>query len=218
MSVNLSALFRIKAEAAAKKATVVAVSKTKPVADILEVYHAGHKIFGENYVQELVDKQLLLPADIEWHFIGHLQSNKVKFIAPFVSLIHGADSFGLLKEINKQALKNKRVIPCLLQIYIATEETKFGFSVSEATMMLQSPEFSDLKNIEIRGLMGMASFSDNVELIKNEFKGLSGFYLQLKASYPWFSILSMGMTGDYKIALDQGSTMIRIGSAIFGHR
>lgn len=194
--------------------TLIAVSKTKPNDMLLEAYNAGQRDFGENYVQELIDKQEQLPKDINWHFIGHLQSNKVKYIAPFVHLIHGVDSFSLLKEINKQALKNNRVIDCLLQIYIAQEETKFGLDFSEASQILNSTEFKELKNVAIKGFMAMASNTDNQEQIKKEFASLKTFSLQ----YPELTILSFGMSSDYQLAIQEGSTMIRVGSSIFGER
>ncbi|MBC7695553.1 MAG: YggS family pyridoxal phosphate-dependent enzyme [Burkholderiales bacterium] len=194
--------------------TLVAVSKTKPNEMLMEAYNAGHRDFGENYVQELVDKEAVLPKDIHWHFIGHLQSNKVKYIAPFVYLIHGVDSFNLLKEINKQAQKNNRVIDCLLQIYIAKEETKFGLDFMEASEILRSSEFKELKNITVKGFMAMASNTSNEKQIKNEFKSLKEFSNQ----YSEFNILSFGMSSDYQIAIEEGSTMIRIGSSIFGER
>ncbi|MCD6019777.1 MAG: alanine racemase [Bacteroidetes bacterium] len=193
---------------------LVAVSKTKPNEMVMEAYNAGQRDFGENYVQELVDKQELLPKDIRWHFIGHLQSNKVKYIAPFVYLIHGVDSFSLLKEINKQGQKNNRVIDCLLQIFVAQEETKFGLDFKEATDILNSEEFKALKNISVKGFMSMASNTDDQEQIKTEFASLKKFSLQ----YPDYKILSFGMSGDYEIAIEQGSTMIRVGSSIFGER
>lgn len=202
--------------------TLVAVSKTKPVEEIMQVYNAGHKTFGENYVQELEEKHNRLPSDIQWHFIGHLQSNKVKYIAPFVHLIQSVDSFSLLKEINKQASKNNRVINCLLQIHIAREETKFGLSVEECESLLRNEKFKELQNICIAGLMGMASLSENEEQIKNEFHQLKNFFEKLQPQLPTANCqlrtLSMGMTSDYKIALSEGSNMIRIGSAIFGER
>ncbi len=194
--------------------TLIAVSKTKPNNMLFEAYNAGQRDFGENYVQELVDKETQLPKDINWHFIGHLQSNKVKYIAPFVYLIHGVDSFNLLKEINKQAQKNNRIIDCLLQIYIAQEETKFGLDFEEATDVLNSTEFKELKNINIKGFMAMASNTDNTKQIKTEFSSLKKFSLQ----YPEFKILSFGMSSDYKLAIEEGSTMIRVGSSIFGER
>ena len=194
--------------------TLIAVSKTKPNDMLLEAYNAGQRDFGENYVQELVNKYEQLPKDVNWHFIGHLQSNKVKYITPFVHLIHGVDSFSLLKEINKYAQKNKRVIDCLLQIYIAQEETKFGFDFKEASQILNSNEFKDLKNISIKGFMAMASNTNNTEQIKKEFASLKTFSL----NYPDFKILSFGMSSDYKLAIQEGSTMIRLGSSIFGER
>ena len=204
------------------KATLVAVSKTKPVEDILELYNLGQRDFGENYVQELVDKYEQLPKDIRWHFIGHLQSNKVKYIAPFVHLIHGVDSLNLLKEINKQGLKTNRVIGCLLQIHIATEETKFGLSgheLHELTRIIQ--EDDSLQHIRISGLMGMASFTPDEVLIKKEFKELKkSFDANAQPSTINYqpSTLSMGMSSDYKIALQEGSNMVRIGSLLFGER
>lgn len=211
------------------KATLVAVSKTKPVEDILELYNLGQRDFGENYVQELVDKEALMPKDIRWHFIGHLQSNKVKYIAPFVHLIHGVDSESLLKEINKQAAKNNRIIDCLLQVHIATEETKFGFAENDLNDLTV---FNDLKNVSIKGLMGMASFSNDINLVRSEFRKLKTIFDRLflsnqtapDASGPSFTIthspftLSMGMSGDYKTALEEGSNMVRIGSLLFGER
>ena len=193
------------------KATLVAVSKTKPIEDIKELYDLGHRDFGENYVQELVDKETVLQKDIRWHFIGHLQSNKVKYIAPFIHLIHGVDSENLLKEINKQAAKNNRIIDCLLQVHIATEETKFGFDEHE----LLNLKIAQFENVKIKGLMGMASFSDDMNLVRSEFKKLKQLYDKANAQY---SILSMGMSGDYKIAIEEGSNMVRIGSLLFGER
>lgn len=203
--------------------TLVAVSKTKPNELILEAYQSGHKIFGENKVQELTAKHEALPKDIEWHLIGHLQSNKVKYIAPFVALIHSVDSFKLLQEINKQARKNNRVINCLLQIYIAKEETKFGLSENETLEILNSPDFLILNNINIIGIMGMASNTDNVDIVRNEFKSLKVFFEKLKSQFPInnnlnLSQISMGMSGDYKIAIEEGSTIIRVGSSLFGDR
>ena len=198
--------------------TLVAVSKTKSNEAILEAYQTGQRIFGENKVQELTDKYESLPKDIEWHMIGHLQSNKVKYIAPFVSLIHGVDSFKLLQEINKRALQNNRTINCLLQIHIAEEQSKFGFSESEVLDLINSAEFKQLNNVSINGLMGMATFTDNQEQIKNEFKSLKKLFDKLSTlEFPLY-ILSMGMSGDYQIAIDEGSTMIRVGSSIFGNR
>ncbi len=194
--------------------TLIAVSKTKPNEMLLEAYESGQRHFGENYVQELVDKEAQLPKDIHWHFIGHLQSNKVKYIAPFVYLIHGVDSFSLLKEINKQAQKNKRVIDCLLQIYIAQEETKFGLDFKVASDILNSVEFKELKNIQIKGFMAMASNTENEVQIRKEFKSLKEFSKQ----FPDYNSLSFGMSGDYLLAIEEGSTMIRVGSSIFGER
>jgi len=199
--------------------TLVAVSKTKPNEMIVEAYEAGQRDFGENYVQELVDKQQQLPADINWHFIGHLQSNKVKYIAPFVYLIHGVDSVKLLQEINKQAFKNDRVINCLLQIYIAQEETKFGLSFKECEDFLRSELFTQLKNIKILGFMAMASNTDGEEQIRKEFRSLKQFAEKTSSILHLpSSILSYGMSSDYKIAIEEGSNMIRIGSSIFGER
>lgn len=218
MPVNTQGYNELKTELQ-DKATLVAVSKTKPVEDILELYNLGQRDFGENYVQELVDKQAVLPKDIRWHFIGHLQSNKVKYIAPFVYLIHGVDSESLLKEINKQAAKNNRIIDCLLQVHIATEETKFGFDENDLNDL---NVLNDLKNVAVKGLMGMASFSDDTNVIRSEFRKLKTLYEKANAQRSMlnaqYSILSMGMSGDYKIALEEGSTMVRIGSLLFGER
>ncbi len=201
---------------------LVAVSKLKSASDIQALYDLGQKDFGENYVQELVEKQAQLPADIHWHFIGHLQSNKVKYIAPFVHLIHGVDSYNLLKEIDKQAAKNNRIISCLLQIHIAEEETKFGLDEKEVLELMERVEANPLKNISIKGLMGMASFSENEEKVRSEFRNLKAVYHILKQSYflldDTFSILSMGMSGDYDMAIEEGSTMVRVGSLLFGNR
>jgi pyridoxal phosphate enzyme (YggS family) len=201
---------------------LIAVSKTYPTENILEAYQTGHKIFGENKVQELVEKYMQLPKDIEWHLIGHLQSNKVKYIAPFVSLIHSVDSLKLLQEINKQAMKNNRVISCLLQIYIASEETKFGLSTEECLELIHSSAFKNLNNIKIVGLMGMASNTEDKNQIKKEFILLKLFFDQISSNINSPNIdcevLSMGMSSDYKIAINQGSTMIRLGSVIFGNR
>ena len=193
---------------------LVAVSKTKTNADILQAYNSGQRIFGENKVQELVQKQEELPKDIQWHMIGHLQSNKVKYIAPFVSLIHGADSLKLLREINKRAAQNKRIIDCLLQVHIAIESSKFGFGINEIQQTIKEAE--QFKNIKISGLMGMATFTDNTKQIAVEFQSLKDVFDRVKNQD--ISILSIGMSGDYKIAIEKGSTMIRIGSAIFGSR
>jgi hypothetical protein len=198
--------------------TLVAVSKTKPVSDLMEAYNAGQRIFGENKIQEMVEKYEQMPKDIQWHMIGHVQRNKVKYMAEFVSLIHGVDSFKLLKEINKQAKKYDRVINCLLQIKIADEDSKFGISANDATTLLYSDEFSELKNIEIVGLMGMATFTDNMTQVENEFRFLKTTFDQLKTQNSELKTLSMGMSGDYKLAIECGSTMIRVGSSIFGAR
>ena len=206
--------------------TLVAVSKTKPVADLMEAYNAGQRIFGENKIQEMTDKWQEMPKDIQWHMIGHVQTNKVKFIAEYVSLIHGVDSLKLLQEINKQAQKHNRVIDCLLQIYIAEEESKFGLDEKELDEILKQVQNdnSDLKNIRIVGLMGMATFTDNQTQIKKEFDNLKTIFDKINAdaigkdSINRVSILSMGMSGDYKLAIECGSTMVRIGSSIFGNR
>ncbi|MFA5298643.1 MAG: YggS family pyridoxal phosphate-dependent enzyme [Lutibacter sp.] len=200
---------------------LIAVSKTKPVADILEAYEAGQRAFGENKIQEMVEKFDAMPKDIEWHMIGHLQRNKVKYMAPFVYLIHGVGSFKTLEEINKQALKHHRIINCLLEVKIAQEDTKFGLSFTETEQLLKSDELKNLKNVNISGLMGMASFTENNAIIKSEFNSLKSFFNSIQ-KYKLFNInptvLSMGMSGDYKIAIEEGSTMIRVGSAIFGTR
>ncbi len=219
MSVNVAAYQQLVKQLSSAGVTLVAVSKLKPVSDIKTLYDLGHRDFGENYVQELVDKQGRLPADIRWHFIGHLQSNKVKYIAPFVHLIHGVDSFNLLKEINKQALKNNRVIDCLLQVHVAKEETKFGLNEKELDEVVM--QAGALEHIQVKGLMGMASFSDNDELVRNEFRQLKKLFDQL--NQPMISntkpqILSMGMSGDYTMAIEEGSTLVRVGSLLFGAR
>jgi len=201
-----------------EKVTLVAVSKTKSDKEILQAYETGHRIFGENKVQEMAEKWASLPKDIEWHMIGHVQRNKVKYMAPFVSLIHGVDSLKLLKEVNKQGKKINRVIPCLLQIFIAEEETKFGFDEQELQSLLASDELKDLSHVQIKGLMGMATFTDNKEQIRKEFQSLKTMFEALKTILPDISILSMGMSGDFKIAIEEGSTMVRIGSSIFGAR
>ena len=201
-------------ESIPKGLTLVAVSKTKPKSDILEAYNAGQRIFGENKVQELANKYEELPKDIQWHMIGHLQSNKVKYIAPFVSLIHGVDSLKLLKEVNKRAEQNNRVIDCLLQVHIASESTKFGFGTDEIESALITGE--EFKNINIIGLMGMATFTNDEKQVNNEFALLSKLFEKVKTSS--INTLSIGMSGDYKLAINNGSTMIRVGSAIFGHR
>jgi pyridoxal phosphate enzyme (YggS family) len=204
------------------KVTLVAVSKTKPISDLMEAYNAGQRIFGENKIQEMTEKWEAMPKDIAWHMIGHVQTNKVKFMAPFVSLIHGVDSFKLIEEINKQAFKNNRIIDCLLQIHIAEEETKFGLNEDELQEMVQSAAFQELKNIRIIGLMGMATFTTNQNQIKKEFTRLQSIFdaliKQPKVENIKLSTLSMGMSGDYQIAVACGSTMVRIGSSIFGVR
>jgi pyridoxal phosphate enzyme (YggS family) len=201
---------------------IVAVTKTIPAEVIREVYDAGQRLFGENKAQEMTAKQPLLPSDCQWHFIGHLQTNKIKYIAPFVSMIQSVDSLKLLKEINKEALKNNRIIDCLLQLYIATEETKFGLDAAEAADLLSNPEYAGLKNIKVRGVMGMASFSDDIALVRKEFRHLKAIYTQLKNDFfsndPEFCEISMGMTSDYHIAIEEGSTIVRIGTKIFGKR
>jgi pyridoxal phosphate enzyme (YggS family) len=201
---------------------LIAVSKTHPIERIMEAYEAGQRDFGENKVQELVEKYEALPKDIRWHMIGHLQSNKVKYIAPFVHLIHGVDSFNLLKEINKQGQKNGRQISCLLQFHIAQEDTKFGLSLEEAKVFLAGPEFSLLDHVRICGVMGMATFTENTAQIRQEFQNLHAIYQQLKSSYfssnAEFKEISMGMSDDYPIAMEEGSTLIRVGSKIFGKR
>ena len=200
---------------------LVAVSKTKPVTDLMEAYHAGQRIFGENKIQEMTEKWEQMPKDIQWHMIGHVQTNKVKYMASYVSLIHGVDSLKLLKEINKQAKKWRRTIPCLLQVYIATEDTKFGLAQDELLQLIHSDEFKALENIKVVGLMGMASFTEDKEKIRNEFQSLKDIFDYIKPyqlSNCHFEHLSMGMSGDYKIAIECGSTIVRIGSSIFGSR
>ncbi|HSD07044.1 YggS family pyridoxal phosphate-dependent enzyme [Flavobacterium sp.] len=213
--------------------TLVAVSKTKPVSDLMEAYNAGQRIFGENKIQEMVDKWEQMPKDIQWHMIGHVQTNKVKYMAPFVSLIHGVDSLKLLEEINKQAKKNNRTIDCLLQIYIAEEESKFGLDEEELSTLLTSPIFQEMKNVRIVGLMGMATFTENQNQIKKEFTHLKSIFDKLHrrdghrrdglqsvstTTNVDLQIISMGMSGDYQLAISCGSTMVRIGSSIFGGR
>ncbi len=225
MSINTINFQEIIQELSKSNSVLVAVSKTKPIEDLQEMYLLGQRDFGENYVQELVDKEAKLPKDIHWHFIGHLQSNKVKYIAPFVHLIHGIDSLKLLQEINKQAIKNNRIIDCLLQMHIATEESKFGLDESEIeSIKLALPH---LNNIRVVGFMGMASFSDNMHKVRNEFMGLKNNFENFKnwaAQNPMYatnkgiSILSMGMSGDYQLAIECGSNMVRIGSLLFGAR
>ena len=205
-----------------EEVTLVAVSKTKPVETLLEAYKAGQRHFGENKVQEMNEKQEALPADIHWHLIGHLQSNKVKFIAPYVHLIHSVDSLKLLQEIDKQAKKNQRIIDCLLQFHIAEEETKFGLSIQEAEELISSQAYAELKNVRIVGIMGMATFTEDQQQIRKEFRQLKQYFEHIKtnhfASSPYFIEISMGMSSDYTIALEEGSTMIRVGSLLFGAR
>ncbi|QCX39220.1 YggS family pyridoxal phosphate-dependent enzyme [Aureibaculum algae] len=200
------------------KVELVAVSKTKPNSAILEAYSTGQRIFGENRIQEMVDKYDALPKDIEWHMIGHLQRNKVKYMAHFVNLIHGVDSLKTLQEINKQAKKHNRVIHCLLQARIAEEDTKFGLPFTEIEEILSSKELEALENISITGLMGMATFTDNTEQVKGEFTKINTLFKKLKTDNKEFTTLSIGMSGDYKLAIECGSTMVRVGSAIFGTR
>ncbi|MBS7786741.1 YggS family pyridoxal phosphate-dependent enzyme [Flavobacterium sp. CYK-55] len=213
-------LQKIKAELP-EQVTLVAVSKTKPTEDILEAYQAGQRIFGENKVQEMTDKWEQLPKDIQWHMIGHLQTNKVKYLIPYVQLIHGVDSLKLLQEMNRQAARFNKKINCLLQVHIAQEDTKFGFDAAEIEDLLHSEEFKSFQNIEVRGFMGMASFTDNETQIKAEFNSLKNIFDQYKnLTLPHFKaeILSMGMSGDYALAIECGSNMVRIGSSIFGSR
>jgi pyridoxal phosphate enzyme (YggS family) len=214
---QLSELFK------SQRVTLVAVSKTKPASDIEEMYALGQRDFGENYVQELVEKQALLPADIQWHFIGHLQSNKVKYIAPFVYMIHGVDSLKLLQMINRQGAMHSRKIRCLLQVHIAAEETKFGLDKNELIHLLQEISGEQtLEHVQVCGLMGMASFSDDVQKVRTEFRMLKSLFDEVKEKFFYhedqFSELSMGMSGDYNIAIEEGSTMVRIGSLLFGSR
>lgn len=202
--------------------TLIAVSKTKPVSDLQEAYDAGQRIFGENKALEMRDKHQELPKDIQWHFIGHLQTNKIKYIAPFVTLIHAIDSLPLLESVNKEAAKNNRIIDCLLQFHIAQEETKFGLDIEEAKSLLESESFKNLKNINICGVMGMATFTDDVVQVRNEFKNLKNIFETLKENYfkanDSFKEISMGMSDDYPIAIEEGATMVRVGSKIFGAR
>ena len=211
-------LYHIKSQLPAH-VTLVAVSKTKPVSDLMEAYQAGQRCFGENKIQEMTDKWEQMPKDIEWHMIGHVQTNKVKYMAEYVSLIHGVDSLKLLQEINKQALKHKRIIDCLLQIYIANEETKFGLDETELLELINSKEFKELQNIRIIGLMGMATFTENQNQIKAEFQHLKTIFDTINNQENLkLETLSMGMSGDYELAIEFGSTMVRIGSSIFGNR
>ena len=202
--------------------TLVAVSKTKPVSALQEVYDAGQRHFGENKVQEMTEKWEVLPKDIKWHLIGHLQTNKVKYIAPYVHLIHSVDSFKLLKEIDKEAKKNNRIIDCLLQFHVAQEETKFGLDFEEAKELIENPEFIDLHNVHLVGVMGMASFTENEDVVRKEFQQLEDYFQLIKSYYFTFNDdfkeISMGMSGDYQLAIEEGSTMVRVGSSIFGTR
>ncbi|MFV9551277.1 YggS family pyridoxal phosphate-dependent enzyme [Algibacter sp. PT7-4] len=201
--------------------TLVAVSKTKPISDLMEAYHAGQRIFGENKIQEMVEKHQKMPKDIKWHMIGHVQRNKVKYMAEFVNLIHGVDNFKLLKEINKQAKKHDRVIDCLLQIKIASEDSKFGMTFKDASEIIQSEKFSELENVRVTGVMGMATFTNDESQIENEFNRLKFTFNTLRAlqsNYCKLETISMGMSGDYKLAIACGSTMVRVGSSIFGSR
>lgn len=198
--------------------TLVAVSKTMPVPDIMEAYEAGQRIFGENKIQEMSEKHEQMPKDVEWHMIGHVQTNKVKFMAPFVGLVHGVDSLKLLVEIDRQAKKNNRIIDCLLQIHIADEETKFGLDEKELDELLNSSNYKALNNIKVCGLMGMATFTENQAQVKKEFDYLKSIFDKYAETNPWFKTLSMGMSGDYELAIRSGSTMVRIGSSIFGTR
>jgi len=215
-------IINLNKETNALKVTLLAVSKTKPAEELMEAYNAGQRLFGENQVQELVEKYEQLPKDIEWHLIGHLQTNKVKYIAPFISMIQSVDSMKLLQEINKHALKHNRIIDCLLQIYIADEETKFGLGFDEAIELLRSAEFAELKNVRIRGLMGIATNTDNEKQVGEEYYELETFFNGVKQSFfrkeKTFSVLSMGMSSDYKLAIAKGSNMVRLGSTIFGTR
>ncbi|WP_309612542.1 YggS family pyridoxal phosphate-dependent enzyme [Flavobacterium sp.] len=210
-------LLRIKSQLP-ENVTLVAVSKTKPISDLMEAYNAGQRIFGENKVQEMTEKWEQMPKDIQWHMIGHVQTNKVKYMAEYVSLIHGVDSLKLLQEINRQSAKYNRVIDCLLQVYIAEEESKFGLDENELYELLHSDEFKSLQNIKVIGLMGMATFTDNQAQIKKEFLNLKSIFDKLNTEHYKLNTLSMGMSGDYKLAIECGSTMVRIGSGIFGRR
>jgi len=215
-------LKKIQEELAATNTTLVAVSKTKPIERILDMYHKGQRIFGENRVQELVEKEAALPKDIDWHLIGHLQTNKVKYIAPFVSLIHSVESLKLLAEIDKQGRTNNRVIPCLLQFKIAEEDTKYGFDKASAMALLASDMYKNMQNIQVIGVMGMASFTDDTVQVREEFRKLKQIFDYLAQTYfaqqAHFKHISMGMSGDYKVAVEEGSTMVRIGSLLFGNR
>lgn len=201
-----------------KQVTLVAVSKTKPVSDLIKAYDAGQRIFGENKIQEMTQKWEEMPKDVLWHMIGHVQTNKVKYMAPYVDTIHAVDSLKLLKEINKQAAKNQRIINCLLQIKIAEEESKFGLDKDDISTLLNAPEIKMFTNIRIKGFMGMATFTEDQEQLTNEFRSIQNLFEKTKADFPEINTLSIGMSGDYKLAIDCGSTMVRIGSSIFGAR
>jgi pyridoxal phosphate enzyme (YggS family) len=225
MPIDKEAYKRISTALALKHVQLVAVSKTKPAEDIFELYKLGQRDFGENYVQELIEKRLMLPHDIRWHFIGHLQSNKVKYIAPFIHLVHGVDSFKLLSEINRQAEKHRRVINCLLQVHIAQEESKFGLDESELDELFndlkKASEVGELKSVRVCGLMGMASLTEDIQKVRLEFKYLQMLYDKYASqicSNCHLTILSMGMSGDYKVAMEEGSNLVRIGSLLFGSR
>ncbi len=218
MGVNKDAYKSIRDELAEKRVTLVAVSKTKSVSDILELYGLGQRDFGENYVQELTSKAAALPADIRWHYIGHLQTNKVKLIVPFVQLIQGVDSLKLLKEIDKQAAKAGRVIDCLLQVHIAKEETKFGLSGEELDALLNELDLYPMDHIRVRGLMGMASFTDKMDVVRGEFRELKNIFGRCRIKGQPLEILSMGMSSDYRVALEEGSNLVRIGTLLFGER
>ncbi len=207
-----------KYKAELKDVSLVAISKTKPIADIQEAYHAGQRLFGENKIQEMTEKWEELPKDIEWHMVGHVQRNKVKYMAPYVGLIHAVDSLKLLKEIDKEAKKNNRIIKCLLQIKIADEDSKFGITAEEAKAILKSEKLAEMENLKVTGLMGMATFTEDEEQVKKEFQYLKSVFDELQKKFKDLKTLSMGMSGDYKIAVESGSNMVRIGSAIFGER
>jgi len=215
---NISENIQKYKEELGQEVSLVAISKTKPISDILEAYRCGQRIFGENKIQEMTGKWEALPKDIEWHMVGNVQRNKVKYMAPYVNLVHTVDSLKLLKEINKEARKNERNISCLLQIKIAEEDSKSGISAEEAKGILNSEEFLNMQNVKVVGLMGMATFTEDMEQVRKEFQALNSVFKEFKINYPQLKILSMGMSGDYKIAVDCGSNMVRIGSSIFGGR
>ena len=215
---NISEKIQKYKEELGQEITLVAISKTKPISKLLEAYESGQRIFGENKIQEMTEKWEALPKDIEWHMVGNVQRNKVKYMAPYVNLIHTVDSLKLLKEIDKEAKKNQRSISCLLQIKIAEEDSKFGISAEEAKEILNSAELLKMKNVEVVGLMGMATFTEDMKQVKKEFQSLNSVYKEFRKEYPQLRTLSMGMSGDYKIAVECGSNMVRIGSAIFGER